>query len=219
MAVLSAAVDAGLAPLHRGLIGPRRARVLSRHLLDAVPPECGSILDVGCGDGAIGRLMLLENPRLRVTGVEVHERPGCRIPVQRYDGHRLPLDDVSRDVVMLVDVLHHADDPAQLLAEAVRVARRAVIVKDHVREGVLAAGTLRFMNSVGNHARGVPMRYDYWTRAQWTELFRDLPVEVEHYRGALGLYAWPMSPVFDRSLLGVARLGVRDRTVTADEPA
>ena len=35
-----------------------------------------------------------------------------------------------------------------------------------------------------------------------------LPAAVELYRGALGLYAWPISPVFDRSLHFIARLGV-----------
>ena len=217
MAILINAVDAGLAPLHRKVVGPRRARVLTKHLLEALPPECESILDVGCGDGAIGRLMLAENARLRVTGVEAHERRVCRIPVQQYDGRRLPLDDASRDVVMLIDVLHHADDPAELMREAVRVARRAIIVKDHVREGLLAATTLRFMDGVGNHGTGVPMRHEYWTRAQWAELFRDLPVEVELYRGALGLYSWPISPVFERKLHFIARLGVGGAQASGDE--
>lgn len=218
MPVLNDTVDAGLAPLHRKVIGPRRARVLTKHLLEALPEDCASLLDVGCGDGAIGRLMRAENARLRVTGVETHERPTCRIPVQHYDGARLPLDDDSRDVVMLIDVLHHADDPAVLLREAARVARRAVLVKDHVREGILAKTTLRFMDGVGNHGTGVAVPGVYWTRAQWAKLFRALPADVELYRGALGLYAWPISPVFDRSLHFIARLGLA-RAVTTAEPA
>ena len=120
MPVLNDTVDAGLAPLHRKVIGPRRARVLTKHLLKALPDDCASILDVGCGDGAIGRLMRTGDARLRVTGVETHERPTCRIPVQHYDGERLPLGDDSRDVVMLIDVLHHANDPGALLREAAR---------------------------------------------------------------------------------------------------
>ena len=45
-----------------------------------------------------------------------------------YDGVRLPLDDDAVDTVFLLEVLEHLEDPAALLREARRVARRNVLV-------------------------------------------------------------------------------------------
>jgi SAM-dependent methyltransferase len=46
----------------------------------------------------------------------------------RFDGFRLPFRDGAFDVAFLVFVLHHADDPGELLREASRVASQAVVV-------------------------------------------------------------------------------------------
>ena len=53
-------------------------------------------------------------------------RSGC--DAELYDGERLPLDDGSVDTVFLLEVLEHLEDPAALLREARRVARRNVLV-------------------------------------------------------------------------------------------
>jgi SAM-dependent methyltransferase len=107
---------------------------------------------------------------------------------------------------MLVDVLHHAEDPLALLREAARVARTAVAIKDHLREGLAANATLRFMDWVGNGRFGVRLPYRYWTREEWREAFAETGLVVEHWNEKLALYAPPASLLFDRSLHFVARL-------------
>ncbi len=128
--------------------------------------------------------------------------------MRRFDGLTLPYADRSHDAVMLIDVLHHTNDPIVLLREAARVARRAVVVKDHLREGFLAGPTLRFMDRVGNRRYGVPLPYTYWRTEQWGEAFRSLGLHVERWRDRLGLYAWPLHLLFERSLHFAARLTV-----------
>jgi hypothetical protein len=85
-----------------------------------------------------------------------------------------------------VDVLHHTDDPRVLLRGA-RVARRNILIKDHTRNGLFAGPTLRFMDGVGNARFGVALPYNYWTRQQWQDAFRDLDVEVEVWQSRHGL--------------------------------
>ena len=193
--------------LHDNLVFSRRARVLAREL-GGVLPDAHTVLDVGCGDGLIDRIICEQRPGLSITGVDVLVRPHTHIPVQQFDGIRLPFADKSFDVVLFTDVLHHTEDPEILLREARRVARVALVLKDHTKEGPLAYLTLRFMDWVGNARHGVALPYNYWTHSQWMDALRSLGLTVESWKAALGLYPRPASWLFDRRLHFVARIAV-----------
>ncbi|HEV2022080.1 MAG TPA: methyltransferase domain-containing protein [Terriglobales bacterium] len=148
--------------IHGGYVFPRRVRILSQHLAEMAPREA-SILDVGCGDGLLDQLLLERRPDLSVRGIEVLIRKKTYRPIETYDGKTIPFPQKSFDAVMLVDVLHHTDDPLELLTQAAGVARKCVLLKDHTRNGLLAGPTLRFMDRVGNARHGVALPYNYWT--------------------------------------------------------
>jgi len=200
----------GIEAVHQRHVAGRRVRVLSNHLSEAIPnggAAAGtSVLDVGCGDGEIAWQISQSRPDLQLRGVDVLVRPETRIPVDPYDGTTLPCEDNAYDIVTLVDVLHHCDDPIATLREASRVARQAVVIKDHLRHGIAAGPTLRFMDWVGNHRYGVALPYNYLSPSQWDAGFEQLGLAVEKWTDRLGLYAWPAGLLFDRSLHFVARL-------------
>ena len=185
--------------VHGQYVHPRRLRVLAGHLAPLIPPG-GRVLDVGCGDGRLGKILQEQCPGVTVTGIDVLVRPQTAIPVQPFDGRKIPFEAGSFDVVLFVDVLHHTTDPMVLLSESVRVARRGVLIKDHLRQGWLAGPTLRFMDWVGNERHGVTLTYNYWTQAEWHNAFAALNLRVEAWEQRLGLYPWPASAVFGRSL-------------------
>lgn len=193
--------------IHARHVLGRRAQVLSRQVAELLP-RGARLLDVGCGDGLIAALVGRARPDVHVAGVDVLVRGQTWIDVQAFDGHRLPFADRSFDAVMFVDVLHHTQDPMELLAEAVRVARDVVVLKDHLCDGWGATPTLRLMDRVGNCRYDVSLPYNYWPRRRWQEAFATLGAEVEHWSQRLQLYPWPASLVFDRSLHFLARLGV-----------
>jgi SAM-dependent methyltransferase len=194
-----------LGHLHADLVFQRRTRVLSEGLA-ALLPEGAEVLDVGCGDGSIDKLIGELRPDVTISGTDLIVRPQTHIPVTKFDGTMLPHADRSMDVVMFVDVLHHTDDPEILLREARRVARKAVVLKDHTRDGLLAGPTLRFMDWVGNAPHGVPLPYNYWPERRWQDAFRRIGLTPTVWLGKLGLYPPPAAWLFDRSLHFIARL-------------
>jgi SAM-dependent methyltransferase len=186
--------------VHGRLVLDRRVRVLARNAAELLPSGIANLLDCGSGDGALGALVAQHRPEVMVVGLEVHTRPSSAIPVGLFDGRTIPFADRSKDAVMLIDVLHHADDPRALLREAARVARRVVIVKDHLTDAWLADVRLRAMDWVGNVGHGVALRYEYWSRAQWREAFADAGLVVREQREHLGIYPAMLGWLFERDL-------------------
>jgi SAM-dependent methyltransferase len=187
------------ASLHRTAVFDRRVRVLAESIA-ALLPQGARLLDVGCGDGTIDQLIMTLRPDVTIEGIDVMIRPETKIPVQKYDGAHFPYADGSFDYIMLIDVLHHTDDAVPVLAEARRVAKKGIIVKDHLRDGFLAGPTLRFMDWVGNAPHGVVLVYRYFSDAQWEEVFKKLGLRRAKWIEKLALYPAPFSYVFGRRL-------------------
>lgn len=190
--------------LHETGARDRRIRVLADHLARLLPERL-SVLDVGSGDGRLAQSLMSRRADLAVRGADVLVRPGAAIPVEAFDGRRLPFGDGAFGAAMLVDVLHHSEDPAALLAEAARVAP-LLVIKDHLADAPLAVPRLRFMDRVGNARFGVRLTYHYWTRGRWNEAFVSLGLSTEVWMGRLHLYPAPLSWIFDGSLHFLARL-------------
>ena len=191
--------------LHSHVVYDRRVQVLAKHLSEFIP-RGASVLDVGTGDGLIASSVQSLRPDVTITGVDVLLRAKTYVPVTPFDGMTLPFADKQFDVVTFVDVLHHTDNALDLLREAARVARVALVIKDHLREGFLANPTLRFMDWVGNRRYGVALPYNYWQPRQWRATFSALGLKEERWVESLHLYSWPLDAFFGRRLHFVARL-------------
>ena len=194
-----------LEKIHEGYVASRRVRVLCEQLLPLIPPS-SVLLDVGGGDWRLAAELMRERPDLVVSGLEVTVRPGAAFPVDVYEGKSFPMPDRSFDVVLLVDVLHHTDDPAVLLREASRVARISILIKDHLADRFLARPTLRFMDRIGNSRFGISLPYNYWPKGKWLETFRALGLRVVAWKSDLKIYPPRLEFFFGKSLHFVAAL-------------
>jgi len=83
----------------------------------------GSVLDVGCGDGALGRLLL--GTRVRWIGLDLSARllADAPRPVVRGSATRLPFPDAAFGAVTALYMLYHLPEPALAVQEAQRVVR------------------------------------------------------------------------------------------------
>lgn len=93
-----------------------------------------SVLDIGCGEGAIGAELHRRDFPSRYVGLEVSESGVAAAKTRRadldfrvFDGQRLPFEDDEFDVAVLSHVVEHLEAPRQLLREAGRVAKRVYV--------------------------------------------------------------------------------------------
>jgi len=170
------------------------------------------VLDVGCGDGRLARLIADKRPDISICGIDVQQREDSAMRVETFDGKSLPYEEDSFDVVMFVDVLHHAEQPMTVLREAVRVARKAILVKDHLAKGVFADLTLQLMDWVGNARHGVSLPYNYWKLARWHDVFEKLRLNITFWESNLRLYPFPADLILGRSLHFIALLGMQGQS-------
>jgi len=197
-----------LGRVHRRAVFGRRVRVLAKMLSDQIPAGA-SLLDIGCGDGSIARvigdnkLAADEVPLAAIQGIEFAPRGNCQVACTQFDGGSIPFADATFEVCMFVDVLHHVPDSegiGKLLSEARRVSKRYVLIKDHLSENGLDALTLGFMDWVGNRPHGVVLPYNYQSRRDWEKHFQTAGLKVKEWQTRIPLYPLPFSLLFGRQL-------------------
>ena len=87
------------------------------------------LLEIGSGPGSV--LTEFRAAGYAVEGLDVSDsayEDGLKATL--YDGAYMPFDDGAFDTALLLTVLHHTPDPEAILKEAVRVARRVIIIED-----------------------------------------------------------------------------------------
>jgi SAM-dependent methyltransferase len=94
--------------------------------------EPRSVVEVGCGDGALLAELRSRGLGEELAGYEISESAvaiarGRGIRAESFDGARLPLSDDAFDLGVLSHVLEHVEEPAALLAETARVSRAVIL--------------------------------------------------------------------------------------------
>lgn len=174
-----------------------QARIVE-HLLAA---GVTTVLDAGCGDGALAvaaaacplRVIGLDAAVPMVTAARAHG------PVVRGDITALPVASGSVDAVVVVNVLYHLDEPEVALREARRVLGP---------DGLLVAGTVARSDS--------PELAPFWRPTSGTFDAEDAPGLVASVFGAVVTEPWdaPLVTLPDRDTV---RDYLRARFVPPDE--
>ncbi|MFA7253079.1 MAG: class I SAM-dependent methyltransferase [Patescibacteria group bacterium] len=85
------------------------------------------ILDIGAGSCLIDDV-LVKKYGFDITPIDVVYYNKTSLELVIYDGKHLPFKDNTFDVSLLIFVLHHEKDQKNLLKEAIRVAKKRIII-------------------------------------------------------------------------------------------
>lgn len=152
-------------PLQQLLIRRFQGRVgdlLARHTFETV-------LDVGCGEGYLSRVLLDRFPGIRLTGVDVSaaavEQAAIRCPEGRFlqaDVAALRDWDERFDLVVCSEVLEHLEDPAGALRVLAARSGGLALLTVPWEPWFQLANFLRgkYLRTLGNH----PEHIQHWTR-------------------------------------------------------
>lgn len=135
------------------------------------------VLEIGAGNGHVAQ-ELARQAQVDMRLIDIVDYNRSDLPLELYDGVRLPFADRSFDWCLLVFVLHHTPDPLLVAREALRVAHRGVIlVENHVPGRVRQVAT-RLVDSVQHFTLGMPICYRAAPMEEWLELFEALPARA-----------------------------------------
>jgi SAM-dependent methyltransferase len=190
---------------HHKYVFLRRIQVLSTEIAKQLPDNI-NILDIGCGDGTISKMIMDNKKNVTIHGIDVFARESCAIPFKMFDGKTIPHADNEFDATLFVDVLHHTTNIKELLQEAGRVSGKYIILKDHHYNNALDFGILKFMDWIGNAPHGVKVIYNFKNLDFWKNTFNEIGFEIETINTYVPIYPFPFNLVFGRNLHFIAVL-------------
>lgn len=148
------------------------------------------ILDLGCGSGIAGK-EFQKFFKAEVTGVDIKDNRIVDISFQIIDGKNLPFPEKSFDTVLINYVLHHSNDPASLLKETKRVAKKIIVYED-LPEGLLSKIYCRLHGLTFNKFFQGGNIASFKTNREWEEIFRKIGLniffqkKINHFPGKKG---------------------------------
>ena len=160
--------------------------------------EGQTFLDLGSGTGLVAR-RLAHVTGSQATGCDAFEFDNrVDMPfLHQTDPMRVPAPDASFDIVVMCFVLHHIpswDDQLVVAAEAMRVARKRVLVLEDTPFNRVDLLFNKAWDWVLNQRHGIPVPFTFRSREAWSGLFSENGFRVGHtesYRPkwpTLGMY-------------------------------
>lgn len=149
-----------------------RYELIAKHI-----NEGSQVFDIGAGTGWVGK-RLQERKACAVQLVDVIDRNETTLPLQLYDGKKLPYSSDAFDAAVLVFVLHHTLNHAEILKEAARVARQRIIIVEDTPKNPLERAAQWACDTVLNLEHGFATPHSYKSIADWHALFTTMKLPL-----------------------------------------
>jgi len=150
--------------------------------------EDSNLLDLGCGSGIIGK----EFGRFfnsEILGLDIIDNRIIEIPFRKYNGNSLSfLKDNSYDAVLINFVLHHCQNPIELLKESKRVSKDIIVIYENIPEGLMSKIFCYFHGvSFACFFQKNENKGKFLKREKWEEEFEKMGLKVLYSKKVSGL--------------------------------
>lgn len=135
------------------------------------------VLDLGCGSGVFTQ-KVQNKFGVEIIGIDVMDCRIFKVPFRLFDGKRIPFSNGAFDTVLISFVLHHTENPVELLNEARRVGKKIIIFED-LFEPLL--GKLRcyihwfLWNLIFKKKFS---KFNFYSEKEWEEIFKKLNLRL-----------------------------------------
>lgn len=135
------------------------------------------ILDAGCGEGFIDRLIIDRYPGVRITGLEftkeaitIAKATNPSVEYIQGDVCNMPFKDRSFDFVLCTEVLEHLQDPEKAMKEIMRVSTGRFLITVP-NEPWFCIGNMIVLKNISR--LGNPIDHiNHWTKGSFTDFLR-----------------------------------------------
>src|SRR3989344_4738516 len=141
-----------------------------------------NVLDVGCGNGRISKILMKENPNLYIKGIDVFNIENSQISYKIFDGKKIPYKKKSFDTIILIDVLHHTENIEELIKECIKVSKKYIIIKDHYYKNLIDYLILKIYDYIGNKPYNINLPYNFKKIGYWKKLIRNNNLEEIYFK-------------------------------------
>lgn len=152
----------------------------ARRKLDLIAPWLSPqhrLLEIGSGPGSV--LREFRKAGYTIDALDVADSSyDATLKPNLYDGVRMPFEDGAYYSALLLTVLHHISDPEPVLIEAMRVARRVIIIED-VYETAWQRKYTKVADSITN-LEFIGHPHSNRSDEEWKETFSRLGFELLH---------------------------------------
>ena len=145
------------------------------------------ILDIGAGCGWNGQY-LREKKNIQITLLDVIDSNQTDLELILYNGKKIPFPDNSFDVVLLICVLHHCNEPLEILKEAKRVSKDRIIIIEDTFNSWLEKLLLYFWDTILNLTAAIflimsfseNMAFNFKKIYDWKKIFSSLDLKLAY---------------------------------------
>jgi len=135
----------------------------------------GKILDLGCGNCYVANKLI--EKAYDITPVDIRDLSVVEnITPIIFNGKKLPFANNTFETVLLLTVLHHSEDPIELISESKRVAKYVVIIEDTYKNNIQKFA-VQFVDLIVNFGHS-KMTYQNKKEEQWESIFNDIDLEL-----------------------------------------
>ncbi|MEL6112879.1 MAG: class I SAM-dependent methyltransferase [Pseudomonadota bacterium] len=161
-------------------------------------PPGGTLLEVGSGPGSV--LKEFRSAGHLITGLDITDSSyTLSLAPMLYNGGVFPFDRNQFDAALLLTMLHHTPAPDDILREAMRVARRLIIVED-VYESQWQERATKATDSLLN-LEFLSHPHTNRTDKGWQQAFKALGLTLRHRA------VYPVAGIFRQAVYVVEQAG------------